>query len=1015
MSDAYLIPEGSTKADFPSLEPEPGNEGPMSRQTAALLARRAGGTFRTQDVYKEPTPPPTIESDKEYALLQPGAEFFDPEGKKRKKPWSVTDDKSYENVPEGEQFLDPEGKLRLKPKYEPVDFTTQTLYGMAVNDTEREKILARAYGKENVKRGDRGLYAEKDGKRYRPGAGGFDATAYPFLAREAAPTIGSVIGGVGGGIGGSLIPGAGTTAGAIGGAAAGGAVGQAFNDLILGIAGVYDRSVSEEAGNLALAGLAGGVGEGAGRAVMAVAPMVKGAIQRADEAAPAAIAKMLGATEDPLATQTAAALSKEGVLVPPSAWMKEAPYLHRATEIFDPAFRTQKVLQKSSSDYYERKAGELLADMGIKREGAVVSPGAKASSEAAGIGVINKARENLMREDEILSDALAFAKDRLRASAGQASQANTEWLNNLRRASENSRQAAQNAINAGFDVIDTDVRAAMRAAGANENSGDLWAMVAERLRGENTAIKQRASVMYNNAREVGADVVPDSSGLPVLAREFLDRLPENFRSKHPDIVRRIEAWAGREAETDAAGQVIREAVEPTTPTFAELHQVRSLLRSDVDYHDLTPSIRDGAYKYFAARVNEVIQNAGDNPAHQAAAQLLNQADAFYAQNMAVFRDKAVQAVVNGIKSGEPADPQALASVLLKEGRTDLIREVERLVGPNLWSAVRAADLREMLDNSKSLIPGQIDGKRFISEVLSRDRSNLLEAVHGREMAGRVRKQAQDIARLNGNLDIPVSPGDNVSTLVERARLAAQAEKEAARTDPLRTLERDTKRLEQEFARNRSAIGKQRAAEPLGFLYDAKIGAVDAAERILGSQDLIFAAASKFGPNSPEFQTLRQVYVQRLFEGTMQPGDRLAKMTPELQEIMFPGASLESARTIAKNMDFLMNTKAASEGAAGASISAQSQIENPWGKISGLGKLVRPVKAVPGMSYAGRFLLTKYYQMLTWGATNPAFVQWVAKGLNGSPERREVVREAVQRAIGGIGGGLGQFTYQGTRE
>src|SRR5581483_5486098 len=287
---------------------------------------------------------PKIADQAGYDALQAGAEYLDPEGQKRRKAYTVTDAKSYEAVPEGSHYTDPEGKVRLKPTYEGVDLTTQTLYDMSLNPKERRKALAAGYGAANVKEDPAGdLYVEKDGKRYKPGHGKL-ATLGGFVASEAAPTAGAVLGGIGGGVLGTAGGPAGVIAGAAGGAGAGGAGGQAFNDLVLKLAGIYDRSVGQEAGNLAVTAAGSAVGEGAGRVVTAAIPSVKAGIRRVTEQGPSVIADYLGASQTPDAAREALRLAERGVKVPPSAWAPEAPYIHKAVEQFDPAFRKQNVL-----------------------------------------------------------------------------------------------------------------------------------------------------------------------------------------------------------------------------------------------------------------------------------------------------------------------------------------------------------------------------------------------------------------------------------------------------------------------------------------------------------------------------------------------------------------------------------------------------------------------------------------------------------------------------------------------
>jgi hypothetical protein len=68
-------------------------------------------------------------------------------------------------------------------------------------------------------------------------------------------------------------------------------------------------------------------------------------------------------------------------------------------------------------------------------------------------------------------------------------------------------------------------------------------------------------------------------------------------------------------------------------------------------------------------------------------------------------------------------------------------------------------------------------------------------------------------------------------------------------------------------------------------------------------------------------------------------------------------------------------------------------------------------------------LSGYYKLIRKGVNNPAFLRWLEKGLKGDTSVREMVRDAVQRALsepdvqqrtsraGAIGAGVAQSQYQ----
>jgi len=991
MSDIYP----DDVAFEPTFSHEPSAE---DAATAAAIRTARGVTKKTPAAL---APLPRVSSQEEYNSIPPDSEYYDPEGNLRRKPWQAMDAASYAKVPDGALYSDPDGNIRKKPVYEGIDYTAQTLYDMSINDKERRRALERSYPG-MVKENPLGeLYVDEDGTLRKPGGGSAKRIAAGVTA-AAAPTAFSVLGAIGGTPAG--LPG--VAAGGLGG----GVLGQAFNDLILNLSGVYDRTPVEEAASLGKSGLMGAAGAGVGRGIGAVTGLSGQMAQAGGNAAPKVVANLLGADPEKLAT--AAELAKQGYRSPPSAWAMEAPYLHKAVEQFDPTFRTQNVLKQDAERLMETKANEVLDALGVQSNfpqgrGSVVNPSAAVSSEEAGAAILAKARADMAAQDSSLAAAAQKAKQDLQAGVQVNSEAFKKNVDALRAAEVANMEAAQKAINAGFDNIQNDVSAAMKAAQVGSNSGELWGNVALKLQGVRNAIVKNFEKRYNRWDDTYGNLVPDSDDLPALADQLLSKLPETFQSKYPDIVKKIADIAGK---MDEHG--VRTLADDAKPvTLGQLHEMRTILRSRINYYDLTPDVQDGAYKLFSGRVNQIIQAKDGDPLFQEAAKALNDIDAGYGKNMKVFKDKTIQSVVSAVEAGVPADPRILANTILKEGRTDLIDKVRKMVGPNYWNAVKAADLQEMMDMSKSLVPGQVDGRAFARQVLERDRANMLDAVHGPQTARQLRTQAQYIAMLDGKLDIPSQGGDTIVDLIAKARSAADLAKQEAARDPLKTLNKEMASIERDFARQRSALQRTRRDDPLGHLYDPTVGATEAADRILGSEDLIFAAAARFGENSSEFNLLRQVYAQRMLQGTLDPGKRLAKATPEMQRIMFPGISLDEMKTLAKNMDFLVGGGGADPG---TSIAAAERVLNPWGSISGAGKLVKPLKVIPGVETAGRALLTQYYKMLTNFSTSPATIQWLARGLNGSQLDREAVRDAIRASMrfgAATGAGAAQAGYQ----
>lgn len=934
-----------------------------------------------RDIQKEVTPIKLGEdAEGEYNALNPGMRYIDPENNVRTKPWTVTGEDDYEQVPEGAQYKDPEGNLRTKPAYEDVDFTTHTLYNMAVNDKERRKIVERSYPKANIKQDPSGDFVayDEDGKRYKPrrflGKTGSLQDLGPAVAAGALPTAGAAFGEV--------------TAGPLG-AAGGAIVGQGFNDAMLQLAGVYDRSPGEEIVEAGKAGLTAGAGSVVGRGLGAATGAAGGIKGLAEGGLPKAANYFLGT--DPEGLQMATGLAERGVQVPPSGYAKEAPHIQNIVEVFDPAFRTQKPLLQSATEHYEKEGGGLLRDLGISDAGSLVKPEASVELRPVGEALLSKARQASSEADAELERRIAEA----RTSRVPAP--------NLQQAAEESRRAAQTLIDQGYRDIQNTADQGVRQSGAQRNTGDLWEMIGTQLQTVRRATQERASGMYRQADELAGTHLPNSEGLAQIANEFAEQLPEEFERNQPAIVRQLRAMAG---ERDENGNWIR---EPIPPTFGMLHNLRSQIRSNADFYRLNSDIKNGTYKYFAARVNEVLHDEHAVPELRAAAQQLDRADRFYRENMRIYEANQIKAIMKGLESGEPADPKNLFKTVVKEGHSDLINRIREMVGPNLWAGVRAADIDEMFSASRTASPGIIDGREFSRQIVDRYRSGLLDAVHGQEVGSRMLRQAEALGQLDGKIDVAVRPGDRLSEVIARARETAEAAKAQAKQDPLGTLNRDLNRMRMEY---RKAKSERMKGDPLGFLYEPKVGAVDAAERILGNEDLLLAAAGRFGPDSVEFEMLKRAAAQRVLQGTLTPSKNLAKMSPETQRILFPGTTLEQMQTLAKEMDFLMSSRAAQDTAK--SMAAVSKVEHPWTSILG-----RTASFIPGpvrLDPVGRAILTKYYALWQKLTSNPAFLRWLEKGLKGDDTARETARQAVQKftgAGGAAGAGVAQAGFQAT--
>ena len=961
---------------------------------------------------------PTVKSADDYQKIAPGMSYLDPEGKQRFKP--LRNKADYDALDEGTEYADPQGNIRTKPKYESIDFTPQTLYDIAHSDKGRRMALEKFYPGKVKEDANGELYIDDDGKLRKPGRG-LSAGA-GFVASEAIPaTLAGLGGALGGAVGTLAEPGGGTVVGGAAGGYGGGYMGQRINDIFSQIAGVYDPEGGEA--NARTAGYFGAAGDIGGRALSAIAPTVKEGAQAIGRGASKTVNKFLGTDSEALETGLNIAeqgeqpgagpfgLSKPGTAVSPSAMFKASPHLGNVAETLQGKFDATDTYMQNAERFMDKRAKEILEhqDIGSLVEGSLVHPKAAVSTEEAGAVIKESARLRAINQsqeaDRQLQEVLANRRAAVEAKHAPDIEAHRTRNESVVRTAEQARNAADNLIQEGFHAIERQANDAVRVAQVGHNAGDLWRSVADSFVTLRRSIAQRATQMYGDAHTVSNGLVPPGAeSLAPRAQALLDQLPEGFAQSHPTIVRRIAAMAG---ETGENGEVIR---EPTAAAWTELHELRTMIRQDIKWNDLASDVKNGALKHMQNGIDDVLHSVENQPELREASRLLRMADDFYRENMGPLNNQQIKSLVKALDSGLQADPKALLKIAVQDGKTEVANTIRNTVGPTTWDAVRAADVQEMLAQSRQL-DGSIDGLKFANMVEDRAQNGILDTLHGNQGGARLRQQALYIKQLRGKLPITARPGDTANDIILRARSAAADAQQKAATDPLKALQNEMKKVE---AAARKEMAASRKPDPLAFLNESTVGANEAVNRILKDPDLIVAASRAFpgGEKSPEFQLMRQIWAERFMRETLEPGEKLAKVSPEIQSLMFPGVTLDDMHMLAKEMKVLMSGKTMRGGGddMGGSMMAQSAVENPWGR-TGLGKAAGPVKIIPGANFGARAALSAYYNTVRGVLTSPSTLRWLRKGLTSrDPQARELARTELRAALqrgGAMGAGAGE--------
>jgi len=981
---------------------------------------------------------PKVASDDDYLKLPHGKAFIGPDGQTHYKPIRAgrEGDQDYIALEEGERFADPQGNMRTKPRYEGVDFSAQALYDIAHSDKGRKKALEKFYPGKVQEDPNGGFYIEDEGGKLRkPGRGLTRFTG--GAAAETIPLILSTGGSVVGGAAGSAFaPGPGTVAGGAAGGAYGGYMGSRINDIFSQLAGVYDEEGATR--DAVVSGAAGAAGDLGGRALSAALPAAKEGATLIGRGAAKTTAKFLGANPEKIETALPIAEAGEhegsgitgmlgfrapGTAVSPSAIFEKAPHITNVSEVLEQAFDKSNTFQANAEKFMDKRARDIMAnkDIGSIVEDSFVNPKAAVSTEEAGSLLKESARlraiDQSAEADRQLAEALANRRAAVEAKHAPDIEAHRARNDSVVKTAEQAKSAADNLVNEGFQAIEKQANDAIRVAQVGHNAGDLWRTVAESFVGLRKSIGARASKMYEDAETASGGLVPSgSNGLSRPAQQLIAELPESFESLHPSIVKKLRDMAG--LKDPKTGEWVK---EPVDATWVQLHNLRSQIRQDIKWNDLPSDIENGTLKFLDGKIGEVLHPVEEaaHPDIKRASQLLKMADAFYRENMGPLNNQQIKALVKALDSGLQADPKALLKATIREGKTEVANTIKKTVGPQTWDAMRAADVQDMLSSSK-LLDGSIDGLKFAKQVEDRFQNGVLGVLHGSQGEARLIQQAKYIQQLRGKLPITAKPGDTANDIILRARAAAEDADKLSRTDPLKAMHNEMRKIE---GKVKLELAATRKPDLLAFLNESTVGANKAADRILGDPDLIVAASRAFpgGENSPEFQLLRQVWTERFLRQGMDVAEGLGATSKEVQELMWPGVSMDDMHMLAKEMKLLTSgdtVSARTGGRSGGDMSAgmmtRAAVEHPQGQAKALGEITGPMKWVLSAPVL-RSMLSTYFTGVRKLATSPSTLRWLRKGLTSrDPQAKEAARAELRAALqrgGAVGAGIGQGINQ----
>lgn len=954
----------------------------------------------------------------EVAKIPGGSMFRWTDGQIRKKPYDVTDDKSYQAVPLGDPYIE---KGQLKTKFTAdggLDPRAQTLYDMAHTAEGQKKALEYIYGPGSV-HDDRGeLYVmTRAGQKLSPKAttaGGVASRVGGAVVGGALPAIGSGVGAMAGAIPGLASGPVGATAAGLAGSAAGGAAGEGANQAILRALGIENLDTPRALGEMGTSAVVGA----AGNVIGAVPGAVRATIKDVAGGLPAALRWYTN--YDPVKGAMMQDVVKQGGR-PSVLSYANIPFARFMTSLarqfgHDP-------VRDAAKTWLQTTTGKALADAGVApADRAVVGLTSGVSTEPAGAAAVARARQILGAATDKLSKTVRdFTEMHRGALAGDLKEttrniATTQTA--LVTEADTLRAAATRVLGHDLQNLEHETTAALKLAGAKP--GDLsrsWGDGIMRLRAQLSADADKAYAGAGALAEGHAPVITD---LKNDAAGLIESVPPAVSAFYPREVGVIAKLAGRKAETPPASALLDQygsplapaAVEDAPVSFSDLHRLRTFLRSNVDWGDLTRTPKQGIIADLAAGVNRVLYDAEAGPELQAAAKALRETDTWYSENIRRFEDTTVRQLARFGREAAPPDVAELAKLVLRDGNTERVRMLREMGGPELWQRVVAADTQAML-NEAGARTGRLDAQTLAGEILDRAKSGVLQEAYTPAQAQRLRLMADRISRVYGRVPMEMRPGDTVMSMVQRSDDLIRQAQSLASKKPMELFKASMAQVNAE-AKALEASGRADIAHnPLRAL--TNLGAEEASKTILKSPDLIRAVYDQFGADSAEFTMLRQTFLRGLLQdvadaiapslGRVPSGlEPISKaifaLSPETQARLFPGTTKDQVINLLNQAIVMFPNDMKGSGGMGAALAGTALIAHPsstslFGSIAGHG-----LRRLP--NFIARPIIDKGLQKISMLASSPQLLAFLAQGLDGKPPGEEAAKEVLRAFLSGSG-------------
>lgn len=521
----------------------------------------------------------------------------------------------------------------------------------------------------------------------------------------------------------------------------------------------------------------------------------------------------------------------------------------------------------------------------------------------------------------------------------------------------------------------------------NTDPGDLATTFPEKLQETRRNIGRAFNDAYDNAISIAGDAKIDSTTAAPAVVDFLRDMPDSFKANQPALMRAV----AKIADPELGGTV----------TLPELQWLRTQLRDSADFQSLPSNVRNGSFKYFSGIVDNLIHDPDAPSQWRKSVSELDHVDTLYKKNMAIWRDKEAQHLVDQTRAGVAPDPVTVAQSLNEPTQTARRRELLRLAGPEMKEKVWSATIDDLINGAMAegvdptTVTGAslryVDPGKFMAGVMKLNNSGALRDYAGAD-AGKIVVMARRLAQRDGKIELnPAQDGGFVRSL-QKANAADEALQKLVKTDPASILLAESEKA----AKHAEEIRNQPSAvvpeeNPMGFMLEPSRSAIAVTESLLhpDNVNMLRNTIKTLGEDSDAVKLLREQATEYVLKPFLDIDPKTRRIDPEkalsefrklsknTQELIFPGVREHALSDLATEMRTLIgdSSKTAASIGGGAIVGQKS-----W------------------KNYIQEYA---WYRGAAYVLTHPKFISKLLEGFSGDINAVTKAKEDFRTAVNGV--------------